>query len=213
VAWQLVQAVEGITEACQALGVPVVGGNVSLYNEAPTGPIFPTPVIGMVGRLPDAARAAQSGFAKPGDAIAVVGEFAPLAAGSELAKLRGHAPVGPLPELDLGAVCAAHAAVREGVRSGAFTSAHDIAEGGLAVALAECCIAGRIGATVRISSGFEVFAEAPGRAFIVSGPEAGLEGLTVIGHVGGPALELGDVLKVAVSELGEAHERGLFGFL
>jgi phosphoribosylformylglycinamidine synthase II len=213
VAWQLVQAVEGITEACQALGVPVVGGNVSLYNEAPAGPIFPTPVIGMVGRLPDAARAAQSGFAKAGDAIALVGEFAPLAAGSELAKLRGQAPAGPLPELDFGAACAAHATVREGVRSGAFTSAHDIAEGGLAVALAECCIAGRIGATVRISAGFELFAEAPGRAFIVSGPEAGLEGLRIIGHVGGPALELDAVLKIAVSELAEAHERGLFGFL
>jgi hypothetical protein len=66
---------------------------------------------------------------------------------------------------------------------------------------------------VRISAGFELFAEAPGRAFIVSGPEAGLEGLRIIGHVGGPALELDAVLKIAVSELAEAHERGLFGFL
>src|SRR5205807_7059049 len=70
VAWQLVEAVEGIAAACELLGVPVVGGNVSLYNEAPSGPIFPTPVIGMVGRLPDPARAGRLGFAAEGDVIA-----------------------------------------------------------------------------------------------------------------------------------------------
>ena len=63
VAWQLVEAVEGLAEACEALGIPVVGGNVSLYNEAPSGPIFPTPVVGIVGRLPDAASAGRLGFA------------------------------------------------------------------------------------------------------------------------------------------------------
>ncbi|HEY2005135.1 MAG TPA: AIR synthase related protein, partial [Solirubrobacteraceae bacterium] len=216
VAWQLEQAVEGITAACTALGVPVVGGNVSLYNEAPTGPIFPTPVIGMVGHLPDASRVGQSGFAAAGDAIALVGDFAPLAAGSELAKLRGQAPTGPLPELDFDAARAAHATVRDGIRSGAFASAHDIAEGGLAVALAECCIAGRLGATVGVPAAFDVFAEAPGRAFLVSGDEAalaGLKGLTIIGHVGGQALELGEILRVAISELAEVRERGLLGFL
>src|SRR5207247_987599 len=69
VAWQLTEAVRGLGDACRALGVPVVGGNVSLYNEspAPVGPIYPTPVVGMVGELPDAARAAQSGFARAGD--------------------------------------------------------------------------------------------------------------------------------------------------
>jgi phosphoribosylformylglycinamidine synthase II len=213
VAWQLVQAVEGIAEACLALGVPVVGGNVSLYNEAPTGPIFPTPVIGMVGHLPDASRAGRSSFAAAGHAIALVGDFAPLEAGSELAKLRGQAPAGPLPGLDFDAARAAHATVRDGIRAGAFASAHDIAEGGLAVALAECCIAGRIGATVRIPDGLDVFAEAPGRAFLVSGPAQALAGLEIIGQVGGPALELGNDVKVAVSALAEARERGLLGFL
>jgi phosphoribosylformylglycinamidine synthase II len=70
VAWQLTEAIEGLSEACEALAVAVVGGNVSLYNEAPSGPIFPTPVIGMVGRLPDATRAGRLGWAAPGDAIA-----------------------------------------------------------------------------------------------------------------------------------------------
>src|SRR6202008_3872500 len=77
VAWQLVEAVEGLALACEELGVPVVGGNVSLYNEAPTGPIFPTPVVGMVGKLPSAARAGRLGFVREGDAIALLGPFGP----------------------------------------------------------------------------------------------------------------------------------------
>ena len=170
VAWQLVEAVEGIAAACETLGVPVVGGNVSLYNEAPTGPIFPTPVIGMVGRLPDPARAGRLGFAAAGDAIALVGSFSPGAAGSELAKLRGEQFAGPLPGIDERAVREAHETVRVLVRSGALRNAHDIAEGGLAVAIAECCIAGGIGARVRLPAGLDPFAEAPGRAFVVSGP-------------------------------------------
>jgi len=213
VAWQLVGAVEGIVFACEALGVPVVGGNVSLYNEAPAGPIFPTPVIGMVGRLPDASRAGRLGFASAGDAIALVGTFAPAAAGSELAKLRGEAPAGELPPIDTQAVRNAHQAVRHGVSSGVLHSAHDVAEGGLAVAIAECCIAGRIGATVSLPEGLDPFAEAPGRAFIVSGREEDLAGHTIIGRVGGDTLELKGQLRLAVSELHHVRERGLAGFL
>src|SRR5205807_3311654 len=77
IAWQLTEAVEGIAEACEALGIPVVGGNVSLYNESPDGPIYPTPVIGMVGKLPDASKAGRLGFLQEGDAIAIVGDFEP----------------------------------------------------------------------------------------------------------------------------------------
>src|SRR6201995_3303710 len=95
VAWQLTEAVAGIAHACEGLGVPVIGGNVSLYNEAPSGPIYPTPVIGMVGRLPDPARAGALAFAVEGDAIALVGTFRPAYAGSELAKLRGSRIAGP----------------------------------------------------------------------------------------------------------------------
>ena len=149
VAWQLTRAVEGLAEACEALDVPVVGGNVSLYNEAPTGPIYPTPVVGIVGQLPDASVAGRLGFADEGDVVAITGYFTHALAGSELAKLRGEAPVGPLPELDDAAVREVHEKVRDAVRSGALKSAHDIAEGGLAVALAECCIAGGVGADDR----------------------------------------------------------------
>ncbi len=214
VAWQLVEAVEGIRVACLALEVPVVGGNVSLYNEAPNGPIFPTPVIGMVGRLPDPSRAGRLAFTREGDVIALVGDFSGAdVAGSELAKLRGEPPAGPLPELDLQAARAAHATVRAMVSAGAVRSAHDIAEGGIAVAIAECCIAGGVGATVSLPDGMDPFAEAPGRAFIVSGSEDALRGQTVIGRVGGPAVRLEGVLEVEVSRLAEARSGGLARFM
>jgi phosphoribosylformylglycinamidine synthase II len=212
VAWQLTEAVGGIVTACETLGVPVVGGNVSLYNEAPAGPIYPTPVIGMVGRLPDPARAGQLGFARPGETIALVGAFAPGAQGSELSKLRGEPLTGPLPAVDPDAIRAAHARVRHGIRSGALTTAHDIAEGGLVTALAECCIAGELGAEVTLPDGIDPFAEAPGRAFVVSGPAEsfdGLEGLVVIGTVGGDRLVIPGVLDLAVSEIDAARAGGL----
>jgi phosphoribosylformylglycinamidine (FGAM) synthase-like enzyme len=219
VAWQLTEAVEGLAQACEALGVPVVGGNVSLYNEAPSGPIFPTPVVGMVGKLPAAAGAGRLGFARDGDVIALTGCFTHSLAGSELAKLRGEAPVGPLPSLDMRAVRDAQEKVRDAMRSGALTTAHDIAEGGLAVAIAECCLEGGIGATIELADVGEcgLFGEALGCAFVVSGSKRALRGaalprMLVIGRVGGDRLELtaGTLqLNLPLSELRDARERGL----
>jgi phosphoribosylformylglycinamidine synthase len=148
IAWQLCESVRGLGDACRALQAPIVGGNVSLYNEGATGPIYPTPVIGMVGWLPDARRAGRMGFQRAGEQIALVGPFHPSLDASELAKLRGRPLPEGLQDIDLDAVCAAQAAVREAVRAGALSSAHDVAEGGLAIALAESCLAGTIGAEV-----------------------------------------------------------------
>jgi phosphoribosylformylglycinamidine synthase II len=209
VAWQLTEAVDGLAHACDVLGIPVIGGNVSLYNEAPSGPIYPTPVIGMIGALPDPGRAGGLAFATEGDAIALVGTFAPAYAGSELAKLRGARIAGPLPALDEAAAAAAHAQVRALVRAGAVHSAHDIAEGGIAVALAECCVPGRIGARVTLPPALDPFGEALGRAFIVSGPPAALADLNVVGTVGGSALAIEGVLEIAVSEVASALARGV----
>jgi phosphoribosylformylglycinamidine synthase subunit PurL len=209
VAWQLTEAVDGLAHACDSLGIPVIGGNVSLYNEAPSGPIYPTPVIGMVGALPDPARVAGVGFTRAGDAIALVGAFAPGYAGSELAKLRGAPVSGPLPPLDEAAAVQAHERVRALVRSGAVRSAHDIAEGGIAVALAECCVANRLGAWVTLPAGLDPFAEALGRAFIVSGAPEALAGLDLIGTVGGDSLSLDGIAELAVSEIVAARERGV----
>jgi phosphoribosylformylglycinamidine (FGAM) synthase-like enzyme len=99
------------------------------------------------------------------------------------------------------------------VNTGAARSAHDIAEGGIAVALAECCIAGGIGANVALGPGLEPFAEAPGRAFIVSGSEEALRGLPILGVVGGSSLTLEGVLDVELAALGHARNQGLARFV
>jgi phosphoribosylformylglycinamidine synthase len=204
IAWQLTQAVRGLGDACRALGVPVVGGNVSLYNEGAEGPIYPTPVVGMVGELPDASRAAQSGFVREGDTIVLVGEFTPSLDASELAKLRGEALPDGLAAIDLQGVRATHEAVRDAVRSGTVRSCHDVAEGGLAVALAECCLLGGAGAYVD-AEGVDIFGEQPGHVFIVSGADEDVAGLgLVLGTVGGLELTIGP-LTWSLDELRAAH--------
>jgi len=215
IAWQLTRAVAGLGDACRALGVPVVGGNVSLYNEGGGGPIYPTPVVGMVGELSDAARAGTLGFAQPGDAIALIAArgWAPSLTGSELAKLRGAAPEGDLPAADVGELRVVHAAIRQAVRAGALRSAHDVAEGGLVVALAECCVAGGVGAEVTVDAAeAALFGEGPG-AFVVSGPHDAFRAFgaaaTLIGIVGGDELRIADVLSVPVRALAAVHADGL----
>jgi phosphoribosylformylglycinamidine synthase len=223
IAWQLSRAVAGLADACRALGVPVVGGNVSLYNEGAEGPIYPTPVVGMVGELPDARAAGRLGFAADGDVVAVLAarSWAPALAGSELAKLRGEPLSDALPAAELGELHALHAAVRQGVRSGALRSAHDVAEGGLAVALAECCIASGRGASADLSALGEaaLFGEGPG-AFVVSGSREALAAYggsaRILGEVGGDALRLqlaDEPAELAVAELRRVHEEGLAGRL
>jgi phosphoribosylformylglycinamidine synthase subunit PurL len=226
IAWQLTESVRGLGDACRALEAPIVGGNVSLYNEGQTaGPIYPTPVVGMVGRLPDVRRAGRLGFAREGDAVVLAGPFAPSLAASELAKLRGEPLPDGLPESALDAVIAAQAVVRDAVRSGACASAHDIAEGGLAVALAECCLAGGFGAEVALGelnacadSHEALFGESPG-GFVLSGPPDALRELAdtasrtgvvlvLIGTVSGDALRIDfgeGSLTATLEELTDAH--------
>jgi phosphoribosylformylglycinamidine synthase len=205
VAWQLDRSTQGLADACAALGVPVVGGNVSLYNETEDGPIYPTPVVGMVGELPDPGT--PGGLAvRAGDAIALVGPFAPSLAGSELAKLRGE--LGPgLPSLAIEKVRAAIELVRDAVRRGDVSAAHDASDGGLACALAEIAIAGEVGLEVDLDPLTELrgcsgesclFGEGPG-GFVVAGARERLERLAtgaaavdvlVVGAAGGERLTI-----------------------
>ncbi len=197
-AWQLERSVSALAEVCEALGVPVVGGNVSLYNEGPEGPIYPTPVISMVGELPDPAQTCGSGFAAEGEAIALLGTFAPTLAGSELAKLRGELDAG-LPQPEIAAVATACASVREAVRAGKLSSAHDISDGGLACALAESAIGAGIGCRVDLQPLRErgcspeeaLFGEGTG-GFLLSGDREVLEelGALVLGETGGSTIEV-----------------------
>jgi phosphoribosylformylglycinamidine synthase len=222
VAWQLTESVAGLGEACRALDLPVVGGNVSLYNETPSGPIYPTPVIGMVGELPDASSCGGRPW-KAGYAVALVGPFDPSLAGSELEKQRGE--LGPgLPEVDPEPVRAAIELVRETVRSGSLTTVSDVSDGGIATALAELAIASGIGVSAHLvpvmaqqncSAEDAMFGEGPG-GFIVAGDEAQIEHLggkgvrvEMIGRVGGDLIEVygGDEgLRVLVSEARASFE-------
>jgi phosphoribosylformylglycinamidine synthase subunit PurL len=217
-AWQLDRAVQGLADACNALGVPVVGGNVSLYNEGPEGPIYPTPVVGMVGELPDPALAPPSAFVREGDAVALLGPFEPTLEGSELAKQRGGLEAG-LPQPDVAAVTAACIAVREAVRTGKLASAHDISDGGLACALVECAIGGGLGCQVDLQHLRErgcspeeaLFGEGSG-GFLVSGEREKLEALggdgvelLLLGKVGSSAIEIAAGDRSLVIALGAAE--------
>jgi phosphoribosylformylglycinamidine synthase len=209
IAWQLTRAVHGLRDACLALGVPVVGGNVSLYNEGGGGPIYPTPIVGMVGKLPDPAVVPRVGFAREGDVVALVGPFAPSLEGSELEKLRGGL-ARSLPRVDLPAQADALVRLRAAVRQGRLATVHDVSEGGLACALAECCTAGGLGARVSpaATGDADLFGEGPGGVLVAGPPEAveAVEGARVIGTVGGDALEIAGTLSVPVDRLARVYE-------
>jgi phosphoribosylformylglycinamidine synthase subunit PurL len=199
IAWQLERAVAGLSEACRELGVPVVGGNVSLYNETDEGPIYPTPVVGMVGELPDPARA--PGLAPDeGDRLILAGPFAPSLAGSELAKQRGELDLG-LPATEIPSVAKALAFVREAVRDGAVTAAHDVSDGGLACALAEMAITGGIGIEADLDPLVELrggsgetclFGEGPGGIVLALAPDTAGKVNDRARKAGVDAIELGE---------------------
>src|SRR4051794_16492334 len=217
IAWQLTEAVRGLGDACRALGAPIVGGNVSLYNGGADGPIYPTPVVGMVGELPDPRRVARSGFGREGDLVGFAGwNRMPSLAASELAKLRGEPLPDGLPEIDVDHCVRVLEAVREAVRAGDLTTCHDVAEGGWLVANAEACLLGGIGARLATGEGFSadvpeavLFGE-DACGFVVAGSREALERLAaqipldVFGTVGGDALEVGPY-RWTLDELRAAH--------
>ena len=153
--FQLREAVAGLGEACTALGTPVTGGNVSLYNENPQGAVHPTPVIGMVGVLDDVANAVRSAFAVDDAAIVLLGEpAAEIGASEYLACIHGVVAGSP-PACDLDAAKRLVDLLVTGARQRLFASAHDCSDGGLAVALAECCMMNReeqVGARVDLGA-------------------------------------------------------------
>ena len=217
--WQLSEAVRGLGDACRALGLPVTGGNVSLYNESASGRIQPTPQIGVVGLLDDARRAIGPAFRAAGDVVLLIGEAGPGLAGSEYARVAGLAPEDGLPALDLEVERRLQAFVIEAAAGGLLASAQDVSSGGFAVALAEGAIWGQLGAHVRLpvssSPAVDLFGESPSRVIVSARAGdidrlAGLardNGLPIvqIGTVGGDRL----VVELAgASATGAAEERG-----
>jgi phosphoribosylformylglycinamidine synthase subunit PurL len=206
VAWQLDRAVLGLADACLALKVPVVGGNVSLYNETEHGPIYPTPVVGMVGELPDPA--AVPGLApREGDRLMLVGPFAPSLAGSELAKQRGELDQG-LPQVSTADVDAMLRLVRDLVRQGLVSAAHDVSDGGLACALAEMAVAAGLGLEIDLdplvelrggSGETNLFGEGPGGIVVAADAGGASELIALAEEAGVAAVELGTVTGDRIS--------------
>jgi phosphoribosylformylglycinamidine synthase subunit PurL len=217
--WQLTEGVRGLADACLALGLPVTGGNVSLYNESPAGAIAPTPVIGVVGLLDDIAMLVGPAFALMDDAVLIVGEAVSGLAGSAYAALAGSATEDDPPALDLPREAALQAFVREAISRGLVASAQDVSGGGLAVALAECAIWGDLGANIRVadthSPAVDLFGESPSRLVLTCRPRhaaaltllARQHGLPVeaVGSVGGDRL----VIELSgAGATGNAEDRG-----
>ncbi len=203
------QAIDGLSQACRYYGIPVISGNVSFYNESFGTAIYPTPSIGIVGLLDDVSVAIDTAFKQTGDVIILVGETADELGASEYIKVVHNLVAGRPPALDLELEGAVQDAVRFCVQERLLASAHDCSEGGLAIALAECCIAGDLGANVVLDDGLpavaSLFAESASRILISVDPEkveSVLDVLvehevpcSVIGEVGGSLLAVDTVFE------------------
>jgi phosphoribosylformylglycinamidine synthase len=215
VAWQLTEAIAGLAEACRTLQVPIVSGNVSLYNESAGQAIPPTPTVGMVGLLPDVSRTVPTGFA-PGNTIVLLGEPATeLGASEYLPDSRR------FPRFELEAESRLHALLRELASDGLLRSAQDLGDGGLATALAECAMLGDCGAILRLevektSMEVTLFSEDQGRAVVSCAPEAAQAVLAraaehgvaavAVGQTGGSQLRIDNAFDIGLDTLRAAWD-------
>jgi phosphoribosylformylglycinamidine synthase len=149
--WQLRESVEGLAEACRRFNTPVVGGNVSLYNESPAGSVDPTPTVGMVGLIEKERWITRQGFLQENDPVWLVGGLGNEMGGSLYLRSVHGLKIGLPPRLDYDQALAVHQFLAEAIRSGWVQSAHDCSDGGLAVALAESCVSGGMKTGAQIS--------------------------------------------------------------
>jgi phosphoribosylformylglycinamidine synthase II len=222
--WQLEETVAGLAQACRALELPVVSGNVSLYNDSSgESAIYPTPVVGMIGLIDDYGRRLTAGLRGDGDFVLLVGSSHNDLGGSEYLKVEHGRVAGRPPALDLTRERAVHNVVLAAAENGLLRSAHDCAEGGMLVALAECCLLGGLGVRcppirpeppLRMDAAF--FGESPSR-FIVSATSRAMPELqslarrnhveiSLLGMAGGDSLEFEGQFKLRLSEIREAWE-------
>jgi len=220
---QFVGCLEGIGEAARALDFPIVSGNVSLYNETQGAGILPTPAIGGVGLIADVAKSAPTGFSRAGEAILLIGATSGWLGQSlylrELCCRREGAP----PPVDLAAERKNGDFVRKLVLDGRVTAAHDLSDGGLAVALAEMALAGEIGAQIYMGEFAALFGEDQARYLVCAPKEKAAEieadgraqgvAIRVIGETGGDSLNLPGEAPILLSALREAHERPFAAYM
>jgi phosphoribosylformylglycinamidine synthase len=231
--YQLAECIEGMSEACEVLGTPVVSGNVSLFNETDRGAIYPTPTVGMVGVMKNVTRHATAAFKREGDIVVVIGSGPEVSlAGSDYLEIVHGRVAGEPPGTDLVAEKATADLVRGLVGSGLVDTAHDISGGGEIVAVAEMALAGGLGLEYeegeleRMIAGqgggrsdVALFGEESG-AFVVAVPEerwdelqdalGGVAGYDRIGTVGGDRFRVGSLIDLGLDELREAYGRDLF---
>jgi phosphoribosylformylglycinamidine synthase len=224
--WQFREAVRGLRDACTALGVPVVSGNVSFYNETDGRSIPPTPTVALVGLLTDVSHHTTQWFKSEADVILMLGRTREELGGSEYLAVAHNLVRGTPPWIDLAVEMQVQQVCLQAIRDGLVRSAHDISEGGLAVALAEACIAGPdepLGAEIEMEASIRpdawLFGESQSRILLsirrkhVSRlrdmARAADVPLTVLGEVRGRRLRIGNLIDVPVSELRRAWTEAL----
>src|SRR5688500_12257858 len=220
VMWQFVRAVEGMGAACRALDVPITGGNVSLYNETDGRPVLPTPVVGVVGLIENADTCVRRTFRAAGDAVILLGAGRDELGGSEYLNLLHGLTRGVPPTLDLKQEAALQRVLVDGASTGLILSAHDCAEGGLAVTLAECCFDTMLGVEVTLAAVSSatpaftdiatLFGESASRAVVSTAAERAPALLSLAAAAGVPAAQIGTVggdrIRISVDGRGVIDE-------
>ncbi len=217
VMWQFEQATHGLKDACEVLGIPVTGGNVSFYNQTGDNPILPTPVVGVLGVINDVRQRIKQGFTGDGSHVLVLGETREELSGSAWSGVVHDHLGGKPPVVDFAAEQALAALMVEAAGTGIIESAHDLSDGGLAVALAEATFRNGVGVRVELDDPFvELFSESSARAMVVVTEEQheqlvslaekhGVE-LASVGRTGGTDLEVVGQLSIPVAELRTAWQ-------
>lgn len=226
--WQLEQAAAGISEACRKLNSPVISGNVSLYNESDEKPIYPTPIIGMVGLVEDLDQVTTQFYKQADDIIVLLGRTLPELGGSHLQKLKEKVLRGRIPQIDLDYEKRVQDVTLTAVKQGLLHSAHDVSEGGLAVAVVESAFGTNLGVNIKLRSDLSLsallFGESQSR-IVVSLSESNLDKLVklaedadvevcVIGRVNGDdctvfTVNNQTVIDCKMSELEQAWKEGV----
>jgi phosphoribosylformylglycinamidine synthase len=226
VMWQLSQAVRGLADGCAQLGIPVTGGNVSLYNQTGGVNILPTPVVGVLGVLDDATRRIVTGIGyEDGETLLLLGETRDELDGSEWARLEHDHLGGVPPRVDLAAERKLAEIMLAASRDGMVSAAHDLSEGGLAQAVVEMCLAGQTGARILLPEGLDpfvaLFSESAARVLVAVPRTEELRftemctvrqqpwtrvGVVDVGNPAGPQLEVQGVGTYPLTELREAWE-------
>ncbi|MDI6873286.1 phosphoribosylformylglycinamidine synthase subunit PurL [Candidatus Solincola sp.] len=221
--WQFRESVRGLADAARFLELPVVSGNVSFYNESFGKAIYPTPIVGMVGLIGNLAHRRTMGFPGEGLLVVLLGETGEDLGGSEYLRLIHGLVAGSPPRLDLDLEKRVQTACIEAIRRGMVLSAHDCSEGGVALALLECCCAGGVGASLRVETGLPphawLFGESQSR-FVVTVTEEDLDSLralagsrqiplSVLGKTGGNRLVVNDWIDLGLLDMSRAREEAL----